>query len=327
MTDNIYPNIPWLNAINPNNFEQKALELFRHQYHNVDIYQKYCDCLSIKPNEISKITDIPFLPISFFKSHKILARGQKEALLFESSGTTGIIPSRHYIARPTIYENAFRHGFEQFYGKPEDYIILGLLPSYLERQHSSLVYMVQDLINASGNVNSGFYLNEWEQLSQILKSEHKQKIFLIGVTFGLLDFAEVYPMDLSKHIIMETGGMKGRREEWTRMEVHDFLKNQWQLNNIHSEYGMSEMLSQAYSKGNGIFECSNTMRIFLRDENDPLDTYAAGSGCINIVDLANIDSCAFIATEDVGKVHSNGSFEILGRRDAAALRGCSLMVV
>lgn len=327
MTDNFYPDLQWLHGINYNNFEEKALALFRHQYNNVTIYKEYCDCLKVNVNSIDKITEIPFLPISFFKSHKVLASDKNEALLFESSGTTGTVPSRHFIARPELYENAFRRGFEQFYGEPEDHIILGLLPSYLERQHSSLVYMVRDLINSSAHPASGFYLNEWEQLSKILTSPQDRKIFLIGVTFGLLDLAEAFPMDLGQHIVMETGGMKGRRTEWTRMEVHDQLKKQWQLQNVHSEYGMSEMLSQAYSKGNGVFESSVTMRILLRDENDPLETFSSGSGCVNVIDLANIDSCAFIATEDIGKVHANGTFEILGRRDAAALRGCSLMVV
>ena len=327
MTDNFYPDLQWLSSINNNNFEEKALALFRHQYNNVTIYKEYCDCLKVKVNSIDQLTDIPFLPISFFRSHRVLDTNKSEALLFESSGTTGMIPSRHFIARPELYKEAFRRGFRQFYGKPEDYIILGLLPSYLERQHSSLVYMVQDLIDSSAHPASGFYLNEWDRLSKILTSHQDRKIFLIGVTFGLLDLAEAVPMDLSRHIVMETGGMKGRRTEWTRMEVHDLLRQQWRSENIHSEYGMSEMLSQAYSKGNGVFESSDTMRVFLRDENDPLETFIAGTGCVNIVDLANIDSCAFIATEDIGKVHSNGTFEILGRRDAAALRGCSLMVV
>lgn len=327
MLDNLSSNIEWLKSINAANFEQRALELFRHQYKNTILYRDYCNHLNRKPENVHSTAEIPFLPISFFKSHKVLAQNRSEQLLFESSGTTGMIPSRHYIAQPEYYETSFRKGFHDFYGAPEDYIILGLLPSYLERKHSSLVYMVQDLIQSSAHPLGGFYLNEWEQIATILQQAQDRKIFLIGVTFALLDFAEAFPMDLSRHIVMETGGMKGRREEWTRMEVHAYLGRQWNLEAVHSEYGMSEMLSQAYSKGKGIFHCTDTMKILLRDENDPLENYFTGSGCVNVIDLANIDSCAFIATEDIGKLAADGSFEILGRRDTAALRGCSLMVI
>ncbi|OJV54749.1 MAG: acyl transferase [Bacteroidetes bacterium 43-16] len=327
MLDHLSSNIAWLKSINAANFEQRALELFRHQYKNTILYRDYCNHLNRKPENVHTIAEIPFLPISFFKSHKVLAQGRSGQLLFESSGTTGMTPSRHYIAQPGYYETAFRKGFHDFYGAPEDYIILGLLPSYLERKHSSLVYMVQDLIQSSAHPLGGFYLNEWEQIAAILQQAQDRKIFLIGVTFALLDFAETFPMDLSRHIVMETGGMKGRREEWTRMEVHAYLGRQWNLDAVHSEYGMSEMLSQAYSKGKGVFHCTATMKILLRDENDPLENYFTGSGCVNVIDLANIDSCAFIATEDIGKVAADGSFEILGRRDTAALRGCSLMVI
>lgn len=327
MLDHLSSNIEWLKSINTANFEQRALELFRHQYESTPIYREYCNHIHRTPEQVHALAGIPFLPISFFKSHEVLAANQSAALLFESSGTTGMVPSRHFIAQPEYYEIAFRKGFQDYYGSPEDYIILGLLPSYLERKHSSLVYMVQDLIQKSAHPLGGFYLNEWEQIATILQQPQDRKIFLIGVTFALLDFAEAFPMDLSPHIVMETGGMKGRREEWTRMEVHQYLSQQWNLASIHSEYGMSEMLSQAYSKGNGIFTCTESMRILLRDESDPLETYFAGSGCVNVIDLANIDSCAFIATEDIGKVAADGRFEILGRRDTAALRGCSLMVV
>ncbi|HTO16971.1 MAG TPA: hypothetical protein VLZ83_14475 [Edaphocola sp.] len=327
MSKNISIDYNWLTSINKNNFDEKAIELFKFQYKNIPIYQEYCNHLHIIPNNILSITDIPFLPISFFKSHKIFNSSQKEQLLFESSGTTGMITSKHYIAHPEYYEYAFLKGFNQFYGNPKDYIIIGLLPSYLEREHSSLVYMVQHLIQESNHELNGFYLDEWEILEKILKQNHKRKVFLIGVTFALLDFAEAYPNDFEHHIILETGGMKGRKEEWTRMQVHDFLCQQWKLKEVHSEYGMSEMLSQAYSRGNGIFETSETLKILLRDENDPLYTFEKGSGCINIIDLANIDSCAFLATEDIGKVAEDGKFEVMGRRDSAALRGCSLMVV
>ncbi|HRP88544.1 MAG TPA: acyl transferase [Edaphocola sp.] len=327
MSENISIASDWLPSIHSDNFNEKALQLFQFQYWNIPVYQQYCNYIHKHPQTIKSITQIPFLPISFFKSHKVFNASLPEKLIFESSGTTGMTPSRHYIAHPEYYEYAFLKGFKQFYGDPKDYIFLGLLPSYLERQHSSLVYMVQHLMNESNHSLNGFYLDDWNQLSEILQKKTDRKIFFIGVTFALLDFAEAFPMNLKDVIVMETGGMKGRKEEWTRMQVHDFLKRQWNLKSVHSEFGMSEMLSQAYSKGNGIFKTSSTLKVLLRDENDPLCTFEKGSGCINVIDLANIDSCAFIATEDIGKVSEDNTFEVLGRRDSAALRGCSLMVV
>lgn len=319
--------VDWLLDINTSNFDQKAIQLFHHQYESVPLYREYCQLIGRHPSHVNALEKIPFLPISFFKTHSILATGKASVLHFESSGTTGMQTSKHFVARPELYENAFLQGFNKFYGNPEEYVILGLLPSYLERSHSSLVYMVNDLIEKTKDSRSGFYLNEWEALAENLSQIKDKKVFLIGVTFGLLDFADAYEIDLSHCIVMETGGMKGRREEWTRNQVHDFLKERWNLKTVHSEYGMSEMLSQAYSKGDGVFECSQTMKVLLREENDPLSTFHLGSGLINVIDLANIDSCAFIASEDIGKIRENNLFEVLGRRDAAALRGCSLMVV
>ncbi|WP_222166624.1 acyl transferase [Edaphocola aurantiacus] len=327
MAANTVPDLHWLETIDHHNFEERAIALFHYQYEHNPLYRAYTDAIHINAEAVRHLTDIPFLPISFFKSHTVLTGTHKPELLFESSGTTGMIPSRHHIVHPKYYEYAYRSAFAHFYGNVADYIVIGLLPSYLERKHSSLVYMVNDLVQMSAHEDSGFYLNEFEQLAIVLQKHRDKKIILIGVTFALLDFAEAYPMDLSHVIVMETGGMKGRKEEWTRIEVHAYLQQQWQLPGVHSEYGMSELLSQAYAPANGLFSCDRTMKVLLRDESDPLETYAYGSGCLNIIDLANIDSCAFIATEDIAKIHRDDTFEVLGRRDHAALRGCSLMVI
>jgi hypothetical protein len=311
-------------------FEATALALFQYQYQHNSLYKAYNDALHIVPAQINSMEEIPFLPISFFKTHRVVSGDwQKEELLFESSGTTGVIPSRHFVKDADIYEAAMMSGFRQFYGGPKDYAILALLPSYLERGQSSLVHMAKVLMDKSGHSDNGFYLNEWPQLSEKLlrlKSEG-QKVLLLGVTFALLDFAEMYPMDLSGIVVMETGGMKGRREEWTRAQVHDYLKERWHIDQIHSEYGMTELLSQAYALDSGIFEPIATMRVFVRDIQDPLDISKEGIGAINIIDLANINSCAFIATEDIGRLKPNHTFEVLGRMDHVALRGCSLMAL
>ena len=257
--------------------------------------------------------------------------GQEPApeLIFESSGTTGDTPSRHYVADASIYEQSLLRGFEAFYGNPANYTILALLPSYLERKNASLVHMATTLMEKSGKPGNGFYINEWEQLHNVIDTLEKrgEKILLLGVTFALLDFATAYPMKLTNTLVMETGGMKGRREELTRTEVHEILKTQWQLSHIHSEYGMTELLSQAYATANGIFKCTNTMRVLIRDSNDPLDVKESGTGALNIIDLANLHSCSFIATEDLGRIAPDGTFEVLGRMDNSALRGCSLMAV
>lgn len=327
--DDIIQQPRWLSGIYPEAFESYALSIFRYQYKHCIIYREFVDAIGKSPDNINTIKHIPFLPISFFKTHLVTSGNFKPEAIFESSGTTQTQNSRHLLKDISLYEESFLQGFRQFYGSPEDYVFLCLLPSYIERGNSSLVYMADALIKMSKKPESGFYLSEWEQLAntlQELKSK-KQKVILLGVTFALLDFAERYPIDLSGIIVMETGGMKGRREEWTRMQVHNFLKKQWNLNAIHSEYGMTELLSQAYSGGEGIYKASNTMRVFVRDENDPFDIREQGSGVLNIIDLANIHSCSFIATDDIAKIAADGSFEVMGRLDNSALRGCSLMVV
>lgn len=319
----------WLAGINSDNFEACALAIFNYQVKHNEIYRDFVAALHKTPTAIRSLNAIPFLPIAFFKSHKVVSGQFEEALVFESSGTTGMQNSRHYIKSPELYRQSFLQTFSQFYGNPEDYVFLCLLPSYLERGNSSLVYMANELIVLSKRPESGFYLDEWDELALRLKElrERKQKVILIGVTFALLDFAEKYPMDLSGVTVMETGGMKGRREEWTRMQVHGYLKQQWQLDKIHSEYGMTELLSQAYSYGDGIFQAPPIMKFMVRDENDPFDLRFMGSGCLNIIDLANVDSCSFIATDDIARIADDGSFEVMGRLDNSALRGCSLMVV
>ncbi len=311
------------------NFKQLALEVFRCQHMHNTIYRQYCDALKVNTNAITELTSIPFLPISFFKTHQVVNGMQQQELVFESSGTTAETPSKHYIADAAIYTQSLLQGFEAFYGPVEDYVILALLPSYLERKNASLVYMAKTLMEQGGHAASGFYINEWQQLHEQLQKleQQKQKVLLLGVTFALLDFAAAYPMKLSDTIVMETGGMKGRREELTREEVHAILKKQWQLEHIHSEYGMTELLSQAYATAEGRFRCTNTMQVFIRDVNDPLEVTENGTGALNIIDLANIHSCSFIATEDIGNISDDGSFRVLGRLDHSALRGCSLMAV
>lgn len=306
-----------------------ALEMFRYQYRYNALYRAYTDALHIQPQAVQALTDIPFLPIQFFKTHDVVCGQFQPELVFESSGTTQTVNSRHLVKDAGMYERSFITAFEQFYGPVTDYVVVGLLPSYLERQHSSLVVMVQEMIRRSGHAGSGFYLYEHEKLyAQLQEMEALgQKVLLIGVTFGLLDFAEKYRLSLQHTIVMETGGMKGRREEWTREQVHAFLKDRLGVTAVHSEYGMTELLSQAYAYRNGIFNTPPWMKVLLRDENDPFQLFtAAAAGVINVIDLANVYSCAFIATEDIGRLHADGSFEVLGRLDNSALRGCSLMV-
>lgn len=331
MADNITPGTPdYFRSINAAGFTDIALDIFIKQYNENHIYRLYVDALKIDPYSITYLENIPFLPISFYKTHKVVT-GQAEQypLIFESSGTTGETPSRHYVQDASVYEQSLIAGFEQFYGAPSNYAILALLPSYLERKNASLVHMARVLMQESGHPDCGFYLDEWDKLSATLKTlEAKgQPVLLLGVTFALLDFAEAHPMHLKHTIVMETGGMKGRREEWTREQVHSFLKKQWQVKQVHSEYGMTELLSQAYALSDGIFRPTYTMHVLVRDVNDPLEVMTEGTGCLNIIDLANIHSCAFIATEDIGRLKADGSFEVLGRIDHAALRGCSLMAV
>jgi hypothetical protein len=311
-----------------NSFEDEALALFRFQAEHNPVYREYIRFLGVDPSKVDGIPGIPFLPIRFFKTHRVTTTAFDPALLFESSGTTGTVNSRHWVKDPSIYEESFLRGFRHFYGAPEDWCILGLLPSYLERRHSSLVYMVEELVKRSGHTASGFYLYEHEKLARqlILLEEAAQPTLLIGVTFGLLDFADAYSLKLNHTILMETGGMKGRREEWTRDQVHGLLKERFGVSSVHSEYGMTELLSQGYSGGDGIFHSVPWMKLFVRDEDDPFAIRERGKGILNIIDLANIYSCAFIGTEDLGLIRDDGGFEVLGRVDNSDIRGCSLML-
>ena len=318
---------------NISDFESLAIDVFRFQHKNNSIYRRFADALRVDAGQVKVLDQIPFLPVNFFKTHLIQSTAFEPEVIFESSGTTQNINSKHYVKDTSLYTQSFLKGFEQFYGNPGNYCIIGLLPSYLERRHSSLVVMVDELIRQSRHDKSGFYLNEYDQLADTLQEleKGKQKTLLIGVTFALLDFAEAYPIPLKHTIVMETGGMKGRKKEMTRQEVHALLKDAFQLPYIHSEYGMTELLSQAYSKREGIFYCPKWMKILLRNEDDPFEIMSphnnAASGVVNIIDLANIYSCSFIATEDAGRLYPDGSFEILGRVDNSDIRGCSLMAV
>jgi len=317
------------NIQSPSDFDTAALEVFRFQYKNNTIYNTFCNHLNIQLKEINSVKDIPFLPIQFFKSHKIITRNTREVITFSSSGTTGNTTSKHYVSDLNIYQKSFRNCFQQFYGPITDYVILGLLPSYLEREGSSLIYMVNDLINNSKQPLSGFYLNNVEALVDTLNllQNKKQKTLLIGVSYALLDLVEKYNLSLNDTIIMETGGMKGRRKELIREALHNKLKKGFGVHTIHSEYGMTELLSQAYSKKNGVFICPTWMQVFIRDPEDALTIQDQKSGGLNIIDLANINSCSFIATQDLGKKFSDGSFEILGRFDNSDIRGCNLMIL
>jgi len=309
-------------------FEHLALEVFNFQYARTKVYKDFCDFLNVKPTQVKRIYDIPFFPIQFFKENTILTEGISSEKEFTSSGTTGSIPSKHYIAKLSLYEESFLKTFKQFYGDIQQYAILALLPSYLERGGSSLVYMVDDLINRSNNTHSGFYLHDNQALIEKLRllEASGQKTILLGVSYALLDIIEKTNFQLKHTIVMETGGMKGRREEMIKEELHTVLKKGFGVKEIHSEYGMTELLSQAYSKGNGVFTCPPWMKILTRDTEDALTFLKNGPGGINVIDLANLYSCSFIATQDLGKIHENGSFEILGRFDSSDIRGCNLMV-
>jgi phenylacetate-coenzyme A ligase PaaK-like adenylate-forming protein len=305
-----------------------ALEVFRHQAEHCDIYHQYLKAIKVNAEEIQHASDIPYLPISFFKTHHVITGDFNPEITFTSSGTTSINTSRHEVRSINIYRRAFQQAFELQYGSPTDYVIYALLPSYLERDGSSLILMAEELI-AQAQPGSGFFLQHHEELRSLLVENEKagKKNLLLGVTFALLDFAEAMPTALPKTIIMETGGMKGRRKELIREEVHRILKDAFQVTHIHSEYGMTELLSQAYSQGDGIFRCPPWMSVSVRDVQDPLSNFPYGKGGLNIMDLANIDSCAFIATQDLGTVHADGTLEVTGRFDHADVRGCNLMVV
>ena len=311
-------------------FETIALATFRFQFENNPVYRSFCDLLNIYHSDVTCLKDIPFLPIQFFKSHAVLCEGFSAETIFTSSGTTGQITSKHFVASQKLYKQSFLEGFKQFYGAAEEYTILALLPSYLEREGSSLIYMVEELISQSKKPKSGFYLNNLEALAKLmLELETKnEKTLLIGVSFALLDLVENHNFHLKNTIVMETGGMKGRRKELIRTELHNILKKGFGVSRIHSEYGMTELLSQAYSKGNGLFECPNWMRVLTRDTEDALTILnTPQTGGVNVIDLANLYSCSFIATQDLGKVYPDNSFEILGRFDSSDIRGCNLMVL
>jgi phenylacetate-coenzyme A ligase PaaK-like adenylate-forming protein len=321
---------PGFHPENTESFSERALNVFKFQSERNPVYRSFMESLGKASGEVKNITDIPFLPVSFFKNRKVLIEGLPVEMVFESSRTTGNVPSRHFVHDLKLYETSFTESFRYFYGEPSEYFIATLLPSYTDRQNSSLVYMMEGLIRKSPDSTSGFYENNLEELIRNIKNAKSsgRKTFLLGVSFALLDLANRFLPDLSGTIVMETGGMKGRRKEITREELHEILKNKFNVPVIHSEYGMSELMSQAYSKGNGIFFCPPWMRILIRDPQDPLsiiDGYGT-SGGINIIDLANLYSCSFIATCDSGKLYENGGFEISGRFDNSDIRGCNLMV-
>jgi hypothetical protein len=316
-----------LNKVNsPNEFNDLCLKIFDYQYKNNLIYAQYVDLLLIQPHQIKHYTEIPFLPISFFKTKKVVSFKEKEEVVFKSSGTTSTERSQHFVKSKKVYKESFLSGFNYFYGNPQKYCFLALLPSYVEQGDSSLVFMVNELISQSECTRSGFYQNEEQVLSAIREVPENNTIFLIGVSYALLRLVQnQQKMNLSNAIVMETGGMKGREKEITRKELHQKLKEGLGVSTIHSEYGMTELLSQAYSKGEGIFQCPPWMKLLARDLNAPLNTVETGSGAINVIDLYNVDSCSFIATEDLGIVHQNGQFEILGRIDNSDIRGCNLL--
>lgn len=327
-------------SVNPETFSETAKNIFHFQYNNNEVYRNWCSFilnkqdLKVQNQKVSATNKElqfipPFLPISFFKTQTVVTTTFEPEAIFESSGTTQTINSQHLVKELSIYKESFLKAFKIFYGDIEDWCIIGLLPSYLERNNSSLIVMVDELIKVSKQADSGFYLNNYEELNKVLLrlEARNQKTLLIGVTFALLDFSEKFPMKLTHTIIMETGGMKGRRKELTRAEVHGIITNGLGVEKVHSEYGMTELLSQAYSLGDGLFICPPWMKVVIRDEDDPLTIRSHGRGVLNVIDLANIYSCSFIATDDIGIVNEDGSFEVIGRLDNSDIRGCSLMVI
>ena len=308
-------------------FDLQAIQLYEKQFSNNLIYRSFCDLVHKHPSDCESVTEIPFLPISFFKTHKVLTGNPECSHIFESSGTAGKTSS-HHVADIEVYEQSFFNCFELFYGHPNQFAVIGLLPGYLEKPNSSLIYMMQKLIEISDCVDSGFYLDNYQKLHDVLKRREQanQKTFLLGVSFALLDFAEQFPCSLQHTILVETGGMKGRRKELVREELHAQLKQYLDVGDIQSEYGMTELLSQAYAKDNGRFHCPPWMKVLVRNPNNPLDIQAYGTGCLNIIDLANKNSCAFIGTDDLGRVYSDRTFEVIGRLDSSDVRGCNLMV-
>lgn len=311
-------------------FNELCIELFQFQYRNNKIYRDYCALISVDATKIEQFTEIPFMPISAFKSHELKCGDFTPQATFTSSGTTGSQASRHFVDDLNLYERSFTLGFQHFYEDIEEYCVLGLLPSYLEREGSSLIYMVNDFIVKSRHATSGFFLNNQEELHKILVelAKTETKVLLIGVSFALLDFAEKYQLSSNKNlVVMETGGMKGRRKELIREELHSILSRSFGVEYIHSEYGMTELLSQAYSKGNGVFETPPWMKVIVREQDDPFSLVPLGqAGAINIIDLANISSCAFIRTDDLGLQIADNQFKVLGRLDVSDLRGCNLLI-
>ena len=310
-------------------FHSAALDIFRLQYKHNEVYRRYCDSLGTDPSSVENLKDIPFIPVSLFRDHKVFTGEGAASVIFSSSGTTGSKQAHHYVKDIDLYERSFTEGFRYFYGDPGSYVILALLPSYSEREGSSLIYMVDHLIKASGSGAGGYYLNDYERLVKDASfyREQGEKIILFGVTYALLELAEKMAPDLSGLIVMETGGMKGKRKEITREELHKKLASSFKVASIHSEYGMTELLSQAYSKGGGIFNPPGWMKVLVRDLYDPFSYVDDGkTGGINIIDLANINSCSFIETSDLGYKVGGSSFCISGRFDNSDIRGCNLLV-
>ena len=319
-----------LNNIDAGNFSSAALQIFQYQAASLPVYRNFLQLLDIRPDDITDLHQIPFLPVSLYKNNMVIAEGYTPQLIFESSGTTGSNTSRHPVADIEIYKQSIRRGFELMYGNPQEYCILGLLPSYLERKNASLIFMVNYLMQLSGNPRNGFYLDNQLQLHETLRYNEANSIktILLGVSFALIDFAENFSMPLQHTLVMETGGMKGRRKEMTRQELHEILKQSFHVRAIHSEYGMTELLSQAYSQGNGKFSTPPWMQILIRDADDPFYLLPENkNGLINIIDLANIYSCSFIETQDTGILYDAHTFSVTGRFDTADIRGCNLLVV
>lgn len=316
---------------NEPSFKEKALSLFAYQAVENPLYKRYLTAINCNPVRVKTLEQIPFLPISFFKNFAIKTGEFEPEIIFTSSGTTGMQTSRHLVRDLGLYEQSFLKAFRLFYGDPAQYCVLGLLPAYLEREGSSLVYMVQQLIKQSRHPLSGFYLHDFDRLAQTLRTLGEQKVLLIGVTFALIDFAAAFPMHLPQAIVMETGGMKGRKKELLRTEVHTLLQEAFGLPQVHAEYGMTELLSQAYAQKEGYFKTPPWMKVLLREEDDPFALVSCvkkpRAGALNVIDLANVHSCAFIATDDIARLHPDGSFEILGRMDHSDIRGCSLLAV
>lgn len=317
--------------VQENNFEQLALEIFRYQAQHVPIYKQYISLLGKESSSIQRLEEIPFLPIAFYKNNAVCDDHftPSDLPFFQSSGTAGLQHSTHYMADSELYKTSFRKGFELFLGNPNQYVIIGLLPSYLENGNSSLVFMVNDLIQQSGQAESGFYLYDYDRLNKLIfqLEQEGRKSILIGVTYALIDFADQFKGKLQFTQVMETGGMKGRREEWTRAEVHQYLKKQFGVSQIYSEYGMTELFSQAYLLKDEIFSCPPWMKILIRDLQDPFEIYRQGKGALNIIDFANLHSCSFIASDDLGELLPNGQFVVKGRIDSSDIRGCSLLAV